>query len=92
MANHPVYNNSMRFYWCEGCGVWHDPFKDKTSHLAMYCPLEPPRHGNFDGTLIELERFIKGRELQRDDAEDFERRITEGLFWERPKTKQLKHK
>lgn len=69
--------NSLRFYWCTGCGQWHDPAATDSSsiHYSMYWPLTEPNERNFDGTLEDLERFITARKLKAQDGEEFERRI-----------------
>lgn len=68
---------SDRFYWCTGCGRWHDPVNRKSNiHYAMYCPPEAPNAGNFDGTEDELRRFLVARELRRAADDEFERKIT----------------
>ncbi len=70
---------SDRWYWCDGCGKWHDRDKDQGFHHCMYCPLEEPDQRNFDGTEEELKRFVIALRLRREDArkaaEEFERRI-----------------
>lgn len=66
---------SDRFYWCTGCGKWHDPLKENNPHYLMYWPIQAPTMRNFEGTVEELERFIIAQRLKQQDAYDFERRI-----------------
>lgn len=69
-------SNSERFYWCRGCGKWHDPLKGNNGiHYAMDWPMEEPNERNFEGTARDLQRFQIARELRKQDAVDFETRI-----------------
>jgi len=66
---------STRFYWCTGCGRWHERRGGMRAHFAMYVPMEEPSESNFDGSLEDLERFVIARQLMREDAEALEKRI-----------------
>jgi hypothetical protein len=66
---------SDRFYWCSGCGRWHDPLKRRDIHYLMNCPVQSPAVRNFDGTDEELKRFLIACQLNQQDAEAFEERI-----------------
>ena len=68
-------NRSDRFYWCTGCGKWHDPDKGREIHFSMYCEWEHPSPRNFEGTADELKRFLIAMKLRREDEEQFERRV-----------------
>lgn len=68
-------SKSERFYWCTGCGKWHDFTKPQASHFLMYCEWEEPCLANFEGTPEELQRFLIARDLRALDDEAFERRI-----------------
>lgn len=64
---------SDRFYWCGGCGRWHDPYKGQQIHGLRLGPQTQPDPHNFDGTPEELERFKAALKLRAQDAEMAER-------------------
>lgn len=70
---------SDRFYWCTGCGRWHDPCKGQSTHYAMYCSYQEPNERNFEGTAEELKRFLAAIQLRREDEAAFEKRVDETL-------------
>ena len=76
--------NSLRFYWCSGCGRWHDPLKGQAFHYLMACSLEEPNEQNFEGSPEELERFKMARAIRAKDAAAFEKRIDDALATNHP--------
>lgn len=71
--------NSERFYWCSGCGRWHDSAKQQVRHFAMHVSRSEPSASNFEGTAEDLQRFLMARKLRAQDAEAFESRIDAAL-------------
>lgn len=67
----------QRWYWCTGCGQWHDYQKRQLTHTSMWCEWSEPNEKNFDGTVDELSRFIIARRLRREDELAFEKRVEE---------------
>jgi hypothetical protein len=67
--------SSERWYWCHGCGAWHDSDKRQSQHFCMYVCFQEPCERNFEGTADELARFIAARKLRAEDAAEFERRV-----------------
>jgi hypothetical protein len=76
MAN---LKSSLRFYWCTGCGKWHDPYDNQNFHYDMYWEQREPDSLNFDGTKEDLKRFQVARLLLQEDANRFEHRVTREL-------------
>lgn len=63
--------SSGRWYWCVGCGKWHDPLKKERDgfHFLMYCDMQDPDAGNFEGTGEELARFLAYRKLKEEESD-----------------------
>ena len=71
--------SSGRWYWCIGCGRWHDPLLPRETHFLMYWTYQPPNPQNFEGTADDLARFLAHRQLAIEDVEAMERRVDERL-------------
>lgn len=74
--------SSGRWYWCLGCGKWHDPLLLREMHYSMYFPMQEPNEKNFEGTAEDRARFAAWQALQDEDAEAMERRVDQAVAQE----------